>query len=71
MKSIDHNIPVGDIPVYIGDGVYVTHDNFQLWLTTMVSEEGRAHQIAIEPQVFRALMEYAERFGDYFTGVKK
>ena len=43
---------------YIGDGVYVAHDGYHVWLTTN-REDGRGgHQIALEPAVLKALDEY-------------
>jgi hypothetical protein len=44
---------------YIGDGVYVSHDGYQLWLTT--ERDGNVvHAIALEPQAWRALVAYVE-----------
>ena len=42
---------------YLGDGVYVEHDGFGVWLT---AEDGRkvTDRIYLEPSVFRALEGY-------------
>ena len=45
--------------VYIGDGVYVTYDGWQIWLRT-TREEGD-HQIALEPETYTALVQFVER----------
>jgi hypothetical protein len=42
---------------YLGDGVYASFDGYQIWLRAP-REEGD-HRIALEPSVFRALLEYA------------
>lgn len=65
------NIPDANIKEYIGDGVYVNHDGYHLWLQTLENEEGRKNEIALEPDVFQKLVEYAEKFGSYFTGKEK
>lgn len=70
-KSIDHNIPAKNVEEYIGDGVFVTHDGFQLWLRTGDDEYVQLQRIAMEPEVFQALLEYASRFGEYFEPKKK
>ena len=42
---------------YLGDAVYVSHDGYQLWLTT--SDGIRETQrIALEPAVYAALLRY-------------
>lgn len=43
---------------YIGDGVYATHDGYQVWVRTL---EGQA--IALEPPVMRHLIDYAKQLG--------
>lgn len=45
---------------YIGDGVYVSFDGYQLWLETE-REFGQKHYIALEPEVFKALCDYRNR----------
>ena len=44
---------------YLGDGVYVAHDGFGVWLT---AENGLAATDAIylEPEVFRALVRFID-----------
>jgi hypothetical protein len=46
---------------YLGDGVYVGHDGYQVWLTT-----GSHHSpelVALDPEVLKALVNYAKRVG--------
>lgn len=45
---------------YIGDGVYVSHDGYQIWLA---ANDPRNKCVALEPAVLRALFEYAKRIG--------
>ena len=45
---------------YLGDGVYATFDDYQIWLSTE-RDGGVQHTIALEPEVFAALQEYARR----------
>jgi hypothetical protein len=45
---------------YIGDGVYASHDIFHIWLRT---GDGNDQQIALDPSVYRALVEYAKHIG--------
>ena len=42
---------------YLGDGVYASHDGYQVWLRTR-REDGFDHRIALEPPVAAALMSY-------------
>lgn len=41
---------------YLGDGVYVGHDGYQIWLGTQYG-----NRIALEPSVMAALLRYAGR----------
>ena len=41
---------------YLGDGVYASHDGYQVWLTTRVG--GQQHTIALEPPVLDALDDF-------------
>lgn len=45
---------------YLGDGVYVSFDGYQLWLAANNHEN---KVIALEPQVFENLINYAKRMG--------
>lgn len=45
---------------YIGDGCYVDYDGYSLVLTTSNGLDD-TNQIVLEPEVFRALSEYADR----------
>lgn len=43
---------------YLGDGVYVSFDGYQLWL----AEGHHEHRvIALEPEVFNKLVAYSKR----------
>jgi hypothetical protein len=44
---------------YLGDGVYAAFDGFSIWLTTPRADG--VHRIALEPSVFKALVDYARR----------
>jgi len=46
--------------IYLGDGVYVLYDGYQIWLTT---EDGTkvTNRIALEPGTYVALTEYVEQ----------
>ena len=43
---------------YLGDAVYASFDGHQIWLRT---GDGNNNRIALEPQVFQRLREYAAR----------
>lgn len=47
---------------YLGDGVYAQRSHGLLWLST---EDGlrQTNTIALEPEVFKALLAYAEEHG--------
>ncbi len=48
---------------YMGDGVYVGHDGYHLWLTTDSHEN--IELVAIEPNVLKNLNNYFNRiFGE-------
>jgi hypothetical protein len=49
---------------YLGDGVYVSHDSFQLWLAV---NDHRNKVIAIDRDVYDQLRAY----GDKFYGVQQ
>lgn len=44
---------------YLGDGVSVRFDGYQLWLST--PRESGTHEIALEPSVYENLVQYVER----------
>ncbi len=44
---------------YIGDGVYVSFDGYQIWLRT--PREHADHKIALEPMVLENLFEYVDK----------
>jgi hypothetical protein len=43
---------------YLGDGVYASFDGYQIWLRT--PRHGGVHEIALEPEVFEALLQYQQ-----------
>ena len=45
-------------PEYLGDGVYVSFDGYQLWLA---ANHHANKVIALEPEVFSALLAYARK----------
>ena len=45
---------------YLGDGVYASHDGYQIWLTTRRSEK-RVDSVALEPSVYAALVQYVAK----------
>lgn len=47
-------------PVYLGDGVYASYDGYHIWLRTG-SHENPEGQIALDPSVYHALVQYQER----------
>lgn len=51
------------IATYLGDGVYASFDGYQIWLHVENSESGDKWRIALEPDVFRKLVEYATEKG--------
>lgn len=51
MKTFDH-------AEYLGDAVYASFDGYHIWLTT---GDGNDQRVALEPSVFRALVEYEAR----------
>lgn len=46
---------------YIGDGVYVSFDGYQLELST---QRETTERIYLEPQVYKNLLRYVERLKD-------
>lgn len=45
---------------YLGDGVYVSHDGYQLWIA-VDNHENKV--VALEPAVFDSLINYAKKHG--------
>lgn len=45
---------------YLGDGVYASHDGFHIWLQ-VEREDGSMARVALEPEVFQALVDYRRR----------
>ena len=41
---------------YLGDGVYVSFDGYQIWLDTRMQEP--VNRIALEPDVYAALQDW-------------
>lgn len=46
-------------PLHLGDGLYVGHDDFGVWLKA--ERYGMIHEVYVEPSVFRNLTEYVKR----------
>lgn len=46
---------------YLGDGVYASHDGYQLWLDLRAQDPNI--RIALEPAVWKALLRYASQIG--------
>ena len=44
---------------YLGDGCYASFDGYQIWLRA--PREGGDHRIALEPSVYIALVEFANK----------
>jgi hypothetical protein len=44
---------------YIGDGVYVGHDGWHIWLYAN-HRETPTDKVALEPQVYQRLVDYVE-----------
>lgn len=57
-------MPCDKNPSYLGDGVYASHDGFQIWLA---SNHHKNKVIAIEPEVMQNLVNYAHRLGMRLT----
>lgn len=51
--------------VYIGDGVYASHDGYNIWLKTQ--RYAGWHEIALEPSVFAALLKYRLRLAEKYA----
>lgn len=45
-------------PEYLGDGVYATHDGYQIWLAV---NHHTNQVVALEPQVFVRLVAYGQK----------
>ena len=50
---------------YIGDGVYASFDGFQIWLA---ADNHKNVVIALEPNIFDALIAYRERLIEKYVG---
>lgn len=46
-------------PVYLGDGVYASHDGVVIWLRT--PREDGIHEIALDSRILAALLRYKKR----------
>jgi hypothetical protein len=55
---------------YIGDGVYVGHDDFQWWLYTSNGIE-ETNFIALEPNVATAFDNYRERIREKYKNIQE
>ncbi len=57
--------PLSDLPTqnaetYLGDGLYASFDGWQILLRA--PREGGDHFVGLEPDVYRALREWIERY---------
>lgn len=57
--------PMTDLPpqggeTYLGDGLYAAFDGFQLCLRA--PREGGDHFVALEPDTYRAMLAWVDRF---------
>lgn len=48
---------ISENETYLGDAVYASFDGYQIWLRT---DDGNNQRIALEPEVFNALVKYAD-----------
>ena len=56
---------MGDMPErYLGDGVIASFDGYQVWLRT---DDGNNQRIALEPETFAALVEYAAAIKRHYS----
>lgn len=53
--------------IYLGDAVYASFDGFNIWLRT---SDGNNNRIALEPEVFAALLEYAQAIRNAYAKAK-
>ena len=44
---------------YLGDGLYVSFDGYSIWLRA--PREGGDHEVALEPPVFQALLDFVDK----------
>jgi hypothetical protein len=54
---------------YLGDGVYVTFDGYNIWLRTQRGFD--MHEISLEPETMRNLLDYAVKIDPRFLGEYK
>lgn len=55
------SIPQEGVETYIGDGVYASHDGYQIWLRTGRESGLPDERIALDPGTYASLEAYAER----------
>jgi hypothetical protein len=60
MSKETTDLPECNAETYIGDGVYVSFDGWQVWLRAP-REEGD-HRIALEPEVYQSLHQWLRRY---------
>ena len=49
--------------VYLGDGVYISHDGYQFWIAV---NDHRNKVVALEPEVFDRLIEYKRKITEKY-----
>jgi hypothetical protein len=54
-----NDLPVPNVETYLGDGLYVSFDGWQISLRA--PRDGGDHFVSLEPDVFRALLDWVTR----------
>ena len=54
---------------YLGDGLYASFDGFQFWLRA--PRDGGDHEVALEPQVYRAFIGYVNAMHQKLGGYRR
>lgn len=57
MDDVAPQLPVGE--TYLGDGLYVSFDGYQLWLRA--PRDDGDHMVALDAATYEALTEYVAR----------
>jgi len=52
---------------YLGDGVYAAHDGY---MVTLAVNHHLNHALSLEPEVFKALLEYVIQFPEYAAEIR-
>jgi hypothetical protein len=54
------DLPARDVETYLGDGLYASFDGWYIRLRA--PREGGDHVVALEPEVYRAMLEWVARY---------